>query len=770
MSKILKEGNYSITRDLKIDENAKNNYTISELPLKSVTQKFLKEPLTLETFDKKFRQMNNDNNKKDQDLDSEAPKKRTKRQEGKAIFYDIFIKPKEQKIKEIIDKRNKKTKAAVTTKQIEKTYISNKINSDGKILGMNGQGPQIQFDFRGFTTNKPIEELDTLKTETEIKITTQKKLSITEGSKYKNTEILQKNFDIYFQNEKNVDITLLNNFLHDKYILSKNSPETTKKNYFNQLIQIRPPEGINAVVASPLMESKGWAPSIPSVNIDKLNTNLKDLMIRAKGGIKNNDIIKEAHMAFYLGIMNEEEKKYESALKFYKKYFLSTKLLQDIYGTELALNRIAVLFSNIFDFEQSIYYNEKHKEITTHNLNGFVAFYNCGICYRVLENFDKSIENFKKALTMSEEENDLESYTLCLAQLAICYIFIGDIKAFIEHSNEFSEKNKSLGHIEMDLEIQILSGYVFNYKGELEKAKLFYKSSLQNSLICENERYKHVSLCNIGIIEGDKHIDEFWENLGDPELSKHIDFDNYENNELIEELQEQEQDEQKDMKQLENLQNEQDEEQNEQIEQHEQDERHEQLPHENEQLEHEELDNGEQVNGNNEGEYEGEEAQEENEVERNNKIQNENEEDEDQDFAPGKKRGYSAGDNVGYSEPNHYEQHEQDLEGEEQYMEGEPNEHEMEGDPEEQYMEGEPNEQEMEGEQEGQYMEGEPEGQYMEGEPEGQYMEGEQNGQYIEGEQNGQYMEGEQNGQEMEGDEQYQGDADDIEDEQGDEN
>ena len=731
MSKILKEGNHSITRDLKIDENAKNNYTISEIPLKSVTQKFLKEPLTLETFDKKFRQMNNDNNKKEQDLDSDAPKKRTKRQEGKAIFYDIFIKPKEQKIKEIIDKRNKKTKAAVTTKQIEKTYISNKINTDGKILGMNGQGPQIQFDFRAFTTNKPIEELEVLKTETEIKITSQKKLSVQEESKYKNTETLQKNFDIYFQKEKSVDVTLLNNFLHDKYILNKNSPETTKKNYFNQLIQIRPPEGINAVVASPLMESKGWAPSIPSVNIDKLNTNLKDLMIRAKGGIKNNDIIKEAHMAFYLGIMNEEEKKYESALKFYKKYFLSTKLLQDIYGTELALNRIAVLFSNIFDFEQSIYYNEKHKEITTHNLNGFVAFYNCGICYRVLENFDKSIENFKKALTMSEEENDLESYTLCLAQLAICYIFVGDIKAFIEHSNEFSEKNKSLGHIEMDLEIQILSGYVFNYKGELDKAKIYYKSSLQNSLICENERYKQVSLCNIGIIEGDKHIDEFWENLGDPELSKNIDFNNYENNELIEELQEQEQEqeEQKDMKQLENLQNEQEEEQNEQIEQHEQVERHDQLKQENEQLEHEELDNAEQVNENNEGEYEGEEAQEENNLKGNNKIQNENNEDEERDFAPGKKRGYSAGDNVGYSEPNHYEQHEQDLEGEEQYIEGDPNEQEMEGEPE-----------------------GEPEGQYMEGEPEGQYMEGEQNE------------------REMDGDEQYQGDADDIEDEQGDEN
>ena len=125
-------------------------------------------------------------------------KKGRKDKKEKQFFYDIFIKPKEQKIKEIIDKRNKKTKAAVTTKQIEKTYISNKINTDGKILGMNGQGPQIQFDFRAFTTNKPIEELEVLKTETEIKITSQKKLSVQEESKFKNTETLQKNFDIYF--------------------------------------------------------------------------------------------------------------------------------------------------------------------------------------------------------------------------------------------------------------------------------------------------------------------------------------------------------------------------------------------------------------------------------------------------------------------------------------------------------------------------------------------------------------------------------------------
>jgi tetratricopeptide (TPR) repeat protein len=110
-------------------------------------------------------------------------------------------------------------------------------------------------------------------------------------------------------------------------------------------------------------------------------------------------------MAFYLGIMNEEEKRYEEALKFYKKYFLSAKLLQDSYGTELALNRIAVLYSNIMDYNQSLYYNEKHKDITTHNLNGFVAFYNCGVCHRILGRLEESIKSFERALQMADQEN-----------------------------------------------------------------------------------------------------------------------------------------------------------------------------------------------------------------------------------------------------------------------------------------------------------------------------------------------------------------------------
>jgi hypothetical protein len=97
-------------------------------------------------------------------------------------------------------------------------------------------------------------------------------------------------------------------FLSSKFI--PKLKDDNKKNFFNQLIQIKPPEGINAVVASPLMDSKGWAPSIPSMQLSK-KTNINDLMMRARGGIQAGDIPKEAHMAFYLGIMNEEAKKYD---------------------------------------------------------------------------------------------------------------------------------------------------------------------------------------------------------------------------------------------------------------------------------------------------------------------------------------------------------------------------------------------------------------------------------------------------------------------------
>ena len=498
MTRHLKDS-ISISRDLKIDEDSKDNLRYSEIPLQSVTKKFLKEPLTVESVDKKFRQMYESSKRDD---DSSLKPKKKKKHEEKAIFYDIFVKPKENKIKEIIDRRNQKNLAASVTIPTtrNKTYISNKITIEGKVVGMNINinGPKVDYSSLSLMDDSIRKKLEKERKE-------KKRLN----ESYKNSELLQTNLSSCIKSDEEFDTTLLNKLLHKKFIITKISPEESKKNYFNQLIQIRPPEGINAVSASPLMDSSGWAPSIPSLDIEKINTNLKELLTRAKGGIKAGDITKESHMAFYLGIMYENEKKYDQALKFYKKFFLSAKLLQDIYGTELALNRIGVLFSNIQNYKQSLYYNEKHKEISTHNLNSFVAFYNCGLCHRILEDYEHALQYFEGAIRLAEEENDLESYTLCLAQLAITNLFLGYLNEFITYSNDFFSKNKTLNHKDMELEMQLLNGYVNNYCGNIDVSKDFYKKSLMRAANISNEDKVRLSLCNIGCIDAERDINEY---------------------------------------------------------------------------------------------------------------------------------------------------------------------------------------------------------------------------------------------------------------------
>jgi tetratricopeptide (TPR) repeat protein len=360
-------------------------------------------------------------------------KPRSKRQEEKSIFYDIFIKPKENKIQEIRTRRmEEKQSKEPNKKENTKFFISNKTTSLKKTNTTinNNQGSNtsnvnsLHNTINNNNNNIGSKQVSINTTENKImtNLYTSREDINSKNTSSKNTKqvIVNNSNEIIENNINKIKNSIINETKKENdslfdYLSEKFQPKWTNKNFFNQLIQIKPPEGINAVVASPILDSKGWAPSIPSIQINKQKTSLSDLMMRAKGGIQAGDITKEAHMAFYLGMMNEEERHYEEALKFYKKYFLSAKMLQDIYGTELALNRIAVLYSNIADYgnyiniifiyflEQSLYYNEKHKDVTTHHINGFVAYYNCGICERILGKIENSINSFNQALQMAEE-------------------------------------------------------------------------------------------------------------------------------------------------------------------------------------------------------------------------------------------------------------------------------------------------------------------------------------------------------------------------------
>jgi hypothetical protein len=60
-------------------------------------------------------------------------------------------------------------------------------------------------------------------------------------------------------------------------------------------------------VASPLAPGGGWAPSIPSGASNMYKSSLQDMTMRARAGVQVGDVQKEAHMAYCLGVLNENE-------------------------------------------------------------------------------------------------------------------------------------------------------------------------------------------------------------------------------------------------------------------------------------------------------------------------------------------------------------------------------------------------------------------------------------------------------------------------------
>lgn len=107
----------------------------------------------------------------------------------------------------------------------------------------------------------------------------------------------------------------------------------------------------------------------------------------------------------------------------------------------------------------------------------------------------------------------MESYTLCLAQLALSYIFLDNFERFCEHADQFFEKNKTLNHLEMELEMLIVTGFVYNIYRRSDLAKEIYNDALNKASSWEAQNYRSVSLCNIGIIEAEKDFEDYLNNL-----------------------------------------------------------------------------------------------------------------------------------------------------------------------------------------------------------------------------------------------------------------
>jgi len=130
---------------------------------------------------------------------------------------------------------------------------------------------------------------------------------------------------------------------------NSNAHVSNSSSFFTQQIQVQPPEGlINSIGGN--VKDASWAPSIPLSTAFLKQSSLKDITLRAKAGVQAGDIQKEAHMAFALGSLNEEEKNYKKAIKFYKRFFFCARILEDPVGASLGLNRLGVMYHKLKNY------------------------------------------------------------------------------------------------------------------------------------------------------------------------------------------------------------------------------------------------------------------------------------------------------------------------------------------------------------------------------------------------------------------------------------
>lgn len=206
-------------RVLKVDDKVQSskNFTDIDAMLKTISKNFMSEPVSLESLNKQYNEII------DKKVIKASDQSKTKQKGEKAIFYDIFIKPKEVKINEIRNKRiqEKKEKDEMNRKKLD-------LNDPSTVMASNSK------KIKSFFTGKMKGFL----------------------SKIKKGEVEQDVDNVFGKTvtELNLDSKILFNYLSSKFAPAIEG--NNKGNFFNQLIQIKPPEGINAIVASPLMECK----------------------------------------------------------------------------------------------------------------------------------------------------------------------------------------------------------------------------------------------------------------------------------------------------------------------------------------------------------------------------------------------------------------------------------------------------------------------------------------------------------------------------------
>jgi len=292
--------------------------------------------------------------------------------------------------------------------------------------------------------------------------------------------------------------------------------------FFEQQIQVQAPDTPNYATASVLTPGNGWAPSVPLIRmIDPSKSNVKDLLVRAKAGMQAGDVQKEAHLSFYLGMVHETKKEYKQALRAYRKFLTCAQSMEDKIGVALALNRLGVNYFNIGRADKSVEFHLKNLELSDRE-NCFAAYYNLGIAYRNLKQYEESLQYFQGGFDWAQEFKDIESECLSAGQIGITYMEVGNYDMAMESLKDCHDLSMKLGNMKLQLDCLLNMSKMSKVsqddgdnetKGQATQTWTIFERAYDCAKGLGENQTANLCLCNMGVIEGAKKFDEFTKNF-----------------------------------------------------------------------------------------------------------------------------------------------------------------------------------------------------------------------------------------------------------------
>ena len=214
---------------------------------------------------------------------------------------------------------------------------------------------------------------------------------------------------------------------------------------------------------------------------------------------------------FSLGENSKLQGDYEESIKYFEKALSLAQKNNYKKGEIESLIKLGLLNWNIGQMSKSIntfrealsvteksQIDQKKDEVSEYIQ--IFEFYQAGKDYRKQEKYQKSIENFEKAIGLAKKIESQEHELKCLRELSITLYFLNDFDNFLSLNEEALEIARRIKHKQEEGRCLFNIGFYYDIKESYSQALRHYEEALNIARIVLDYRDESQCLTNIGEI------------------------------------------------------------------------------------------------------------------------------------------------------------------------------------------------------------------------------------------------------------------------------